>query len=105
MNGFGAKATTGWLAIIVLLAVPIAVANAQESWEDTIRQNTPASIELTSLRKEDTRIVLRGTANSNPDLAKYRRTLSENVGEPELAQVTREDDKSVFVLMVKKTKH
>jgi hypothetical protein len=33
------------------------------------------------------------------------RALSENVGEPELAQVTREDDKSVFVLMVKKTRH
>ena len=105
MNSGGKKATMGWLAICILLAFPFRVAIAQTDWETTIRQNTPADIELTSIQEEETKIVIRGTANSNPDLAKYMRALPENVGEPELAQVTREDDKSVFVLMVKKTRH
>ncbi len=104
MNSGGKKATMGWLAICILFAFPFRVAIAQTDWETTIRQNTPADIELTSIQEEETKIVIRGTANSNPDLAKYMRALSENVGEPELAQVTREDDRSVFVLMVKKTR-
>ncbi len=104
MNSIG-KACMGWLTTCVLLVVPYSIATAQTDWESTIRQNTPADIELTSIQEEETEIVIRGTANSNPDLAKYMRALSETVGKPELIQATREDDRSVFLLTVKKTKH
>ena len=104
MNSIG-RTAMGWLTTCVLLVAPCSIATAQTDWESTIRQNTPADIELTSIQEGETEIVIRGTANSNPDLAKYMRALSENVGDPELAQVTREDDKSVFVLMVKKSRH
>ena len=95
----------GWLVICVLVASPFCVANAQTNWESAIRQNTPSSIELTSIQEGETKIVIRGKANSNPDLGKYMRTLLESVGEPSLDQAKREDNKSVFVLTVKKTKH
>ena len=105
MNRIGTKAYMGWLAICVLLVSPFCVANAQTNWEGAIRQNTPINIELTSIQEEETEIVIRGKANSNPDLGKYMRTLLETVGEPSLVQTKREDNKSVFVLTVKKTKH
>ena len=74
------------------------------NWESAIRQNTPSDIELTSIQEEETKIVIRGKANSNPDIGKYMRTLSETVGEPSLLEARREDDKSVSVLTVEKTK-
>ncbi len=104
MNSIGTKAYMGWLAICVLLVPPFCVANAQTNWESAIRQNTPSDIELTSIQEEETEIVIRGKANSNPDIGRYMRTLSETVGEPSLLQAKLEDDKSVFVLTVKKTK-
>ena len=104
MKRIGAKAYMGWLATCVLLASPIRVANAQTDWESRIRQNTPTNIELSSIEEEETRIVIRGTANSNPDIAEYMRALLENVAEPSLLQITREADKSVFILTIKNTK-
>ena len=91
MNSIGTNTRLGGLAIC-LLAFPLSIAIAETDWESTIRQNTPANIELTSIQEEETKVVLRGTANSNPDFANYMRALSEDAGEPELAQVTREDD-------------
>jgi hypothetical protein len=99
----GTMACSGWLAICSLVFL-FSVVIAETDWESTIRKNTPADIVLTSIQEEGTKVVIRGTANSNPDLAEYTRTLSGSVGEPKLAQVTREDDKSVFVLRVEKAK-
>ena len=105
MNGIGTKAYMGWLAIGVLLVSPFCVASAQTNWESVIRQNTPTNIELTSIQEEEMKVVVRGKANSNPDLGRYMRTLLETVGEPSLVQTKREDNKSVFILTVGKTKH
>ena len=104
MKSIDTTACKGWLATCVLLASSFCVANAQTSWESEIRKNTPTNIELASIQEEGTRIVIRGTANSNPDIAEYMRTLLENVAEPSLLQITREADKSVFVLTIKNTK-
>ena len=93
------------MTTLALLAFPVRVANAQTNWESAIRKNTPSHIELTSIQEGETKLVIRGKANSNPDLGMYMRTLSETVGEPSLDQTRREDNKSVFVLTVKKTKH
>ena len=67
-----------------------------------IERLTPDDITVASIEAGDEGVRIEGTANDLPAISRYMRVLDDKVGSPSLEKVTRKDNVSEFVIVVKK---
>ena len=90
------------LVLIFAGYVVCSSAMAESDWAKGIRKSAPANVTLTAVNETRAYVEIEGFADSNQDISRLMQSISKNgLGFPELQQIKRNREVSVFVLHVK----